>query len=227
MDFPLQQALSQSLTEKENWNAGWRKLYDVLARDFVYPAPDNLVIFGDNHDMNRFFRQVHNDTALFRLGMAFLLTTRGIPQILYGTELLMSNRKDNDHGTIRRDFPGGWPGDIANAFTGQNINPAVKKIQDEMKRLLNWRKNEPAVQSGSLIHFMPENGVYVFFRSIPEKTIMVILNKNKKTTHLNTGRFDEITGKYTYGVNIFDHKSYLLHPVIDVLPHTPLILELR
>ncbi len=227
MDFPLQQALSQSLTEKENWNSGWRKLYDVLARDFVYPSPENLVIFGDNHDMNRFFRQIHNDTAFFRLGMAFLLTTRGIPQIFYGTELLMSNKKDNDHGTIRSDFPGGWPGDTANAFTGENINPGIKRIQDEMKSLLNWRKNEPAVQSGRLIHFVPENGVYVYFRSTPEKTIMVLLNKNRETTHLNTGRFDEITGKYVYGVNIYDHKSYPLHPVLDVPPYTPLILELH
>ncbi len=126
MDFPLQNALSVSLTEAEGWASGLIRLYETLASDFLYPDPDNLVVFPDNHDMSRFFMQVGMDVDLFKLGIAFILTTRGIPQIFYGTEILMSHTEGNDHGHIRKDFPGGWEGDKINGFTGRWLdNPGT------------------------------------------------------------------------------------------------------
>ena len=227
MDFPLQEGLVRALTGQESWNSGWIDLYEVLARDFVYPAPGNLVIFGDNHDMNRFFRQIHRDTALFRLGMAFLLTTRGIPQIFYGTEILMSNVKDNDHGTIRSDFPGGWPGDTVNAFTGENLETGTKKIQDEMKMLLKWRKKEPVVQTGRLIHFVPKNGVYVYFRVLKGKAVMVLLNKNAHSVPVDPARFAEITKNYSSGRNIYNGQTVPVGKPFEIPALTPMILELK
>ncbi len=164
MDFPLQSALQKGLTEKENWNEGLIKLYEALAYDFLYPDPNNLVIFPDNHDMSRFYMQVGMDVDLFKLGITYILTTRGIPQIFYGTEILMTHKESNSHGHIRKDFPGGWEGDKVNAFTGKGLLKKEIEVQNFFKKLLNWRKGNPVIHTGKLTHFAPENGVYVFFR---------------------------------------------------------------
>ncbi len=227
MDFPLQHALIQSLTEKDAWNTGWIRLYNILALDFLYPDPQQLVVFPDNHDMSRFFMQVDTSLSLFRLGLAFILTTRGIPQIFYGTEILLTHPEGDGHGYIRKDFPGGWQGDSINAFTGKNLSPEAETTQNELRTLVNWRKNNPVIHYGQLIHFVPENGVYVYFRIYKNKTVMVVLNKNNKVVKLKTDRFAEMTGNFSAGRNIYDQKDYALKPVLLVPPKTPLILELH
>ncbi|MDZ7774874.1 MAG: alpha-amylase family glycosyl hydrolase [Bacteroidales bacterium] len=113
------------------------KVYEMLANDYLYPNPMDLVIFPDNHDMDRFYRQVNHDYDLWKMGMVYMATMRGIPQIQYGTELLFSNEKHHDHGQIREDFPGGWENDEANAFTGQNLDPQKAEAQEFLKTLLD------------------------------------------------------------------------------------------
>jgi glycosidase len=227
MDFPLQSALQKGLTEKETWDNGLIRLYEVLVNDFLYPDPDNLVVFPDNHDMSRFYMQVGMDVDLFKTGIVYILTTRGIPQIFYGTEILMSHTESNSHGDIRKDFPGGWEGDEKNAFTGKGLSKKEIRIQSFFRKLLNWRKENPVIHTGKLTHFVPENGVYVYFRYNDKKKVMIILNKNDKNHHLKLERFSEILGDCTKGKDILSEKVYNLSNEIVLPASTPLILELQ
>jgi len=227
MDFPLQSALQRGLTEKESWDNGLIRLYEVLANDFLYPDPDNLVIFPDNHDMSRFYMQVGMDVDLFKMGIVHILTTRGIPQIFYGTEILMTHKESNSHGHIRKDFPGGWEGDKVNAFTGKGLSEKEIEVQNFFKKLLNWRKGNPVIHTGKLTHFAPENGIYVFFRYKNNKKVMIVLNKNKENFHLKLDRFNEILDENSKGKDVLSERVYDLKNEIVLPALTPLILELQ
>lgn len=173
MDFPLQTALVNSLKGNQY---GLMGLYHALVNDFLYPHPMDLVVFADNHDMSRIYTQLDEDYDLYKMAMAYLLTTRGIPQVYYGTEILMKNPGTDDHGVIRSDFPGGWEGDEANAFTGNGLEEQAKEAQDYMRKLLNWRKDTEAIHTGELKHFAPREGVYVYFRYTDDQKVMVVMN---------------------------------------------------
>ena len=129
MDFPITMALRDALSENEGWGTGLVKIYESLANDFIYPIPENMVIFPDNHDMSRIFTEVGEDMHLLKNAIVFILTTRGIPQLYYGTEILMSNKGSDSHGIIRSDFPGGWEGDETNAFLGTGLSDDAQKVQ--------------------------------------------------------------------------------------------------
>jgi glycosidase len=205
MDFPLQNAVSQALNQPEN--QGLMQIYDALAMDFLYPDPLNLVIFPDNHDMSRFFMQVNRDFDLFKMGIAFFLTTRGIPQIFYGTEVLLTHPGD-DHGDIRADFPGGWPGDKVNGFTGQGLTAQQKEAQNYIKTLLHWRKNKEVIHWGRTTHFIPFNGLYIYFRHNNDDMVMVVLNKNSDETLLDTTRLTEMLAGKTKAREIVSNATY-------------------
>lgn len=226
MDFPLQNALKESLVNDESWDKGWITLYDALSNDFLYPDPFNLVIFPDNHDMRRFYMQVGMDDDLYKLGITYILTTRGIPQIFYGSEILMTHTEGDHHGWIRKDFPGGWEGDPVNAFTGEGLANNEKEMQDFFKKILNWRKDADVIHTGEMIHYVPEDGVYVYGRYNDEHTVMVLLNKTGKKISLETERFSELTGQYTTGTDIISGKTFDLTNEITVPGLTGLILEL-
>ena len=161
MDFPVQMALSKALNNEETWKTGWIEVYEMLAHDFLYPDPSSLVVFPDNHDMSRIFSQVEEDLDLYKQALIFFLTIRGIPQLYYGTEVLMKNPGTTDHGIIRSDFPGGWSGDAVNAFTGKGLSETQKSTQAWLKKLLQWRKTATAIHDGQLKHFIPKDGVYL------------------------------------------------------------------
>lgn len=226
MDFPLQIALRESLMEEETWEKGLNKLYEALANDFLYPDPFNLVIFPDNHDMSRFFVQVNENIELYKLGITFLLTTRGIPQIYYGSEVLMTHTQKDGHGNIRKEFPGGWKDHKANAFTGKGLTKEQAEMQIYFRKLLNWRKISPQIHTGNLIHFAPVDGVYVYFRYLNEKMTMVILNKNKKPYILNTKRFQEILKNRNYGSEIITGKKFDLSNEILIPALSPIIIDI-
>lgn len=226
MDFPLQNAVSLALSNDETWGTGWIQLYEALANDFLYPDAGNLVIFPDNHDMSRFFVQVGEDVDLLKLGVAFFLTTRGIPQIYYGTEVLMRH-DGSEHGNIRADFPGGWDGDKINAFTGEGLTDQQKEMQTFVSTIQNWRKNKPVIHSGKLMHFAPENGIYVYFRYNENENIMVILNKNDMEKTLSTNRFSEMTNGYKSGMEIISGKNITDISEIIIEPKSAMIIELQ
>lgn len=226
MDFPLQNAAGSALRNPESWDGGLVQLYEALANDFQYPDAGNLVVFPDNHDMSRFLVQVGNDVDLLKMGVAYFLTIRGIPQIYYGTEVLMTHPGDH-HGDIRTEFPGGWGDHSVNALTGTGLTSAQKEMQTYVSTLQNWRKNKPVIHSGKLMHFVPENGVYTFFRYNNDETIMVILNKNKSQTLLTTSRFSEIMNGFTTGNEIITSTVIKNLSVIEVPAKSAMIIELK
>lgn len=195
MDFPLQTAVVEALNSDESWNSGFITVYETLATDFLYGDPNNLVIFPDNHDMSRIFTQLNNDKAKWNMAMTLFLTTRGIPQIFYGTEILMGNEGTEDHGIIRSDFPGGWPSDSEeNAFSGKGLSGDELWAQERIKTLLALRQTHPQLFKGELKHYAPVDGVYTYFR-VAEDTaqkLMVILNK--KPVDLPLAKYAEVLG---------------------------------
>ncbi len=228
MDFPLQDALVKSLTEKENWNSGWIKVYEALANDFLYADPNQLVVFPDNHDMDRFFTQVDNDFDLFKMGMVYFATIRGIPQFYYGTEVLMQNDSfPGDHGIIRTDFPGGWAGDPVNAFTGKGLSDQQKEAQAFTKKLLNWRKNKTVIHQGRLIQFAPKKGIYAYFRFDDKETVMVLFNKNDQPIEVDLERFAELLSGHHKATEVLTNRQFILSTSILVPPRTALVLEIE
>ena len=226
MDFPLQDALVKGLTEDDAiYTNGLIRLYETLANDFLYADPDRLMVFPDNHDMNRFFTQVHEDLDLFKMGIAFMLTTRGIPQIFYGTEILMTSPSEKMDGLIRSDFPGGWPGDTVNAFTGMGLSAEQTESQQFIKKLINWRKTKSCLQNGKLIHYNPEKGTYVYFRINDVEKVMVMINKNDHEITLDGARFYEMTQPSQFGRDVISNMKYSLD-FIDLPARSALILEL-
>ena len=210
MDFPMQNALVQALKEPEKQYSvgGLNRLYESLANDFAYADPKNLLVFGDNHDMDRLYTQLNKDADLTRMALAYLLTVRGIPQIYYGTEVLMDNTGFlNNHGVIRSDFPGGWNDDRVNAVTGSGLSSEQVKMQQYLRQLLNWRKYTPVIADGETLHFAPFNGFYVYFRYNKEKTIMVIMNKNAQPENMDNKRFAEILKGKTTAKNVLNNQQ--------------------
>lgn len=230
MDFPLQSALVDALKEPEgsDFGKGMTKLYEALANDFVYADPNNILVFGDNHDMDRLFMQLDRDVDLTKMALTYLLTIRGIPQLFYGTEILMDNtgHHKND-GLIRSDFPGGWKEDSINAFTGKGLSVDQLNVQTYLKKLLNWRKNNAVIATGSVLHFAPLDGVYVYFRYNKEKTIMVVMNKNTKQVDIDTKRFSEIIKKKTRALNVMTEKVISLQNSITVSPKTTAVFTIE
>ena len=209
MDFPIQEAFKQALIEKENWNTGWIKVYEMLGNDHLYADPFNLVIFPDNHDMDRFYTQVNNDADLLKMGLVYFATMRGIPQFYYGTEIGMKNDLPG-HGQIRSDFPGGWTGDAVDGFSGRGLSSIEKDIKEFTRKLLNWRKSKPVIHLGNLIQFAPENGVYTFFRYNDEETIMVLFNKNDEMVEHKLSKYEEMLGDFTHAANIMGETTVRL-----------------
>ena len=228
MDFPMQHNLKMALTEPESWDQGLVKLYEGLANDFVYANPNHLMTFGDNHDMDRIFTQFGKDVSLTKMALAYLLTIRGIPQIYYGTEVLLDNTgHPGDHGVIRTDFPGGWLGDAVDGFSGKGLSKDQTEVQAFLKKLLNWRKSNLAIQQGKTLHFGPLAGVYVYFRYTTDQKIMVILNKNEQATKLETGRFAEILAGHKNGVDVLTGAQMSIAGHLTLAPKSVLILEVQ
>jgi glycosidase len=218
MDFPLQTALVKALDSAESWNSGFISVYETLATDFLYAEPNNLVVFADNHDMSRVFTQLGHDVRKWNMAMTFFLTTRGIPQVFYGTEILMQNEGTTDHGVIRTDFPGGWKEDTdKNAFNGKGLSEEERWAQQRTKSLLSLRREYPALFEGELKHFAPKDGVYTYFRvneNDKSRALMVILNKEE--TDVTLSQYRELLGRYSKITRLDDGKVMRTSDVLSL-----------
>ncbi|RZP08076.1 MAG: alpha-amlyase [Flavobacteriales bacterium] len=228
MDFPLQISFTEALLDDFSWGNGFIKPYKTLASDFLYPNPNNLLIFPDNHDMTRFFTQVNNDIDLFKMGIVYYSTMRGIPQFYYGTEILMnSDENPGDHGLIRTEFPGGWPDHSKNAFTGDGLSYKERQTQLFFKEILNWRKDNKVIHNGKLIQFAPKGGIYSFFRILNNKMVWVIFNRNNSPETLETSRFDELIENYEIAFDVINKKKVSISEKIIINAKSALILEIE
>jgi neopullulanase len=225
-DFPLCFTVPQALNEPAGWDTGLRRLYNVLSQDFLYPDANRNMVFLDNHDLTRYFRLVQKDLRKFKMGLAFLLTTRGIPQLYYGTELLMDG-DGGHHPNVRLDFPGGWAGDAKNAFVKEGRTAEQNEAFDYMKALLQWRRGEEVIHQGKLTHYIPEDNIYVYFRYSDDKTIMVVMNANDSEKRLGLAPFRERLAGFTRGKDVILEKDFALLDNLSIPAWETLILILE
>ena len=195
MDFPLQALMNQAFDEETGeWGGGLYKLYDYQTQDLVYANPMNLLTFLDNHDTSRFAQtdEMAKNLKRYKQAMVFLLTTRGIPQIYYGTEILMTGDKGRGDGDLRKDFPGGWQGDTRNCFVENGRMALENEAFEFTRQLLNWRKGNQVIGKGSLKHYSIQNGVYVYQREFNGKSVVVIMNGTDDSKELDLTPYQEI-----------------------------------
>ena len=229
MDFTLQGAIGDGMFNEDNasWFNGMIKAYNNFNNDFLYPNPNNLLVFVENHDTNRFNEVYKNDFKKYQMAMALIGTIRGIPQLYYGSEIGMAGDKAKGDGDIRRDFPGGWMGDTNNAFSNTGRTQEQNKYHDFTAKLFNWRKNKTVIHSGKTTHYIPENNVYVYFRYNDNESVMVIINNSNEKQTLKTKRFSENIKNYTAGKDVITDSSFDLKNDITIDGKTALILELK
>ena len=215
MDFDLTFTTKREILKESNTSegseAGLFKIYECITQDFLIPDPNNVLVFLDNHDIARFMDE-GDPIWKFKQGMAFLLTTRGIPQMYYGTEIAMAGTK-----ALRADFPGGWKEDKASAFTPEGRTDMQNECWNFASKLLNWRKTSKPVTEGKLIHYTPDNQTkcYVYARTDGKNTVLVILNGSDTVRPVDMKRFSEVIGKNTRGKDVItDTIVELTSPVI-------------
>jgi len=189
-----------------DWNGGVEHLYELLAQDFLYQDVNRNVVFLDNHDMSRALSMVKEDITKYKSAMAMLMTLRGVAQMYYGDEILMKNYSDPD-GLVRADFPGGWDGDKVNKFTAAGRTNNENDAFNYVKKLANYRKNTSALQTGKMMQYIPQKGIYVYFRYDDKKTVMVVYNGNDEEKSITTDRYSErIKGAKTAKNVVTDEK---------------------
>lgn len=226
MDFSLTFIMQTAFDSKSD-KGYFTGIFEDVAQDFIYPDPYNILTFLDNHDLSRFNWKDETDLKRYKQGLTFLLTMRGIPQIYYGTEVLMTGTKEEGDGRLRKDFPGGWPNDSTNQFSRSGRTDLQNEAWDFMKKLLQWRKNSPAVTKGKLIHYSPRNGVYVYGRIKDNHKVMVILNESLNDQIIEMIRFSDIIAGSTSGIEVITSKTINIEKTITIPAKGQFILELN
>ncbi len=225
-DFMLNFALIDALTKDFGWTEGVSRLYYVLAQDYLYPNAASNAIFLDNHDISRIFSMLNEDVDLLKMALGFLLTTRGIPIMYYGTEILMKNYANPD-GKVREDFPGGWSNDKLNKFTSEGRSKQENEIFTYISNLANYRKNSLAITKGKLVQFIPEKGVYVYARVFENKKVLVIMNPSKENKKIDSSRYAEIYGSVKTSKEITTQSNFNLAGEWNLEPKKIYILEIE
>lgn len=226
LDFVVQTAMLDALRQNYGWDDGVNRLYAALAQDAVYEDPTRLVTFLENHDTDRFFSVIGEDFDKYKIGAAWLLTTRGIPHWYYGTEILMKNFKNPSDAEVRRDFPGGFPGDRENKFKAAERHGREAEAFDYVKKLANYRKATPALHNGKLMQYLPQNGTYVYFRYDAANTVMVVTNTNAGETSLDMARFTERTNGFTRARNVMTGETLADLKTVKLPGKSVVVLEL-
>jgi glycosidase len=201
-DFQTLWGITDALTKDFGWTDGVNWLYTILSQDFVYKDPMRNVLFLDNHDMSRFFSVVGEDIEKYKTAINWLLTCRGIPQLYYGAELAMTGTTSPNDGYVRMDFPGGWKNDAQNKFSKEGRNAKENEIWNHIATLANYRKKSSAITTGKMMQFVPEEGVYVYFRYDDKQTVMVVMNTTKENKSIPLKRFEERTKGFSKIKNI-------------------------
>ena len=228
MDFPMQKAIIDGINEIESWDKGLVKLYEGLANDFHYATPKDIMAFLDNHDKSRIYTEVKEDATKAKMALSYLFVLPRIPQMYYGTEILMDDTANpGDHGLIRTDFPGGWKGDKVNAFTGQGLTAQQKEMQSFITKLLNYRKDSKAIHEGKTIHFAPFMGTYFLFRSLEDETIVHIINKNDEPITIDLKRYTEVGLDGKKLKNIISGEEMIWNDAIELKEKGSIILTTK
>lgn len=226
IDFQLYFAISDALTKPFGWTDGVARIYYTLAKDIMYRNPMRNVTFLDNHDLSRFYSVVGEDLKKYKMGIAFLLTMRGIPSVYYGTEILMTGFSNPD-GLVRSDFTGGWANDSLNKFQASGRNEKENEAHDFLARLAQWRKNSKAITEGKLMQFVPEKSMYVYFRYTDSEKVMVVMNAANDKQSMKLERFSEMIQPNQKGIEITTGKDVLLQESLDLEPWSVKVIEIK
>ena len=227
-DFPTHFALGKAFSEDNGWTTGISRIYYVLSQDYLYDDPYKTVIFADNHDLTRFYTNVGEDPDEWKMALGYLLTTRGIPMIYYGTEILMTGWEHEGHGFIREDFPGGWPGDQRDAFTGGGRTEEENEAFHFLQKILIWRGNSGVVHHGRLTHYIPDDGLYVFFRHDGMESVMVIMNNHSEKEHaLDWTRYQELVKEGDGGTEILSGSKVIVGEPYGIGPKKIRIIHFK
>ena len=202
MDFSFYEKVDSAKQEEtDGWWRGYNRVYNSLCLDYLYPNPSSVMAFIENHDTDRFLGN-GQDVAALKQALALLLTINRIPQLYYGTEILMNGTKEITDGNVRKDFPGGFPGDTQDAFTAQGRTPAQNDMFNWLSRLLSWRKGNDAIIKGKMTQFIPYNGIYVIARTFKSKHAVTIINGTTSERQMKLDRYAEIFGEATGALDV-------------------------
>ena len=228
MDFRLM-SLSHSafIEETGGWNGGLHKIYEHLAYDYIYPDINHVLRFLDNHDTDRFLPELPTNLYAYKQAIVFLLTIPGIPQLYYGTELLMHGNKNKGDGNIRLDVPGGWPGDKVNNFTPEGRTVLQNEAFDFLQKLLKWRKGNDVIAEGKMKHYVLQKGVYLYERYLGDKKVVVIMNGTSNNVEIELDRYAETLKNKSQGFDVISNKNVPLSNTLNLTPKQTLVLELN
>ena len=226
MDFSFFDKINTAKTEQtETWFKGLDRVYSNFVYDYLYPDPSNVLAFIENHDTDRFLGE-GQDLPMLKQAATILLTTRRIPQLYYGTEIMMNGVKSQSDGYVRKDFPGGWNDDTVSALTAEGRTPLQNESYDFFKTLLNWRKGNEVIAKGDMVQFMPQNGVYAYARQYDGKTVFVMLNGTDAETTVPLSFYKEVLNGHTSGTDVLTGKTVVLQDKLTMAPRESLVIEL-
>lgn len=226
MDFSFYDKINLAKSEEtDDWWKGLNRIYNSLCYDYLYENPSSVMAFIENHDTDRFLGE-GRDTLALKQGLGLLLTINRIPQLYYGTEVLMNGTKTVTDGDVRRDFPGGFAGDKHNAFTAEGRTAEENAMFDWLSRLLHWRQGNEVVSKGKQIQFIPYKGVYVVARQYQGKTVLTILNGKRAAVEMDLSRYAEVIGNQTEARDVVTDKTVKLGDVLRLKPRETMIIEM-
>ena len=225
MDFSFYDKINQAKREDtDGFTTGMNRIYNNFVYDYLYPNPSSVMAFVENHDTDRFLGNGKDTTAL-KQALAILLTVNRIPQLYYGTEVLMNGTKEKTDGYVRKDFPGGFAGDGYNAFTAEGRTRAENSMFNWLSRLLHWRQGNDVIIKGKQTQFIPFGGVYVIARQYDGKTAMTVVNGTRKPAQLAVKRYAEVIGAKTTAKDVLTGKTVQLTSDVELAPRGVMILE--
>ncbi len=226
MDFHLWQVVNKAFAEEtDGYMMGLNKLYNHFVYDFLYTDPASVMAFIENHDTDRFLRNGCDMTAL-KQAMTLLLTTRRIPQMYYGTEVLMNGTKERFDGLVRKDFMGGWEGDERNLFDPAQRNEQEREMFNFISNILHWRKGNDVIAKGDMTHFIPQHGVYAYARSYEGKSVLVLLNGTENAIELSMAAYAEVLNGATSGHDVISGQEVTWGETIALPARANMIIEL-
>ena len=226
MDFAFFERINQAKEEEtDGWWNGLNRIYNSLVYDYLYPNPSSVMAFIENHDTDRFLGN-GNDTLALKQALALLLTMNRIPQLYYGTEVLMKGTKEKTDGNVRKDFPGGFSGDKQNAFTAEGRTKEQNAMFVWLSRLLHWRKGNDVITQGRQTHFIPFNGIYVLARTLDKRRVLTIMNGTSKSATMLVARYAEVIGDAHEARDVLTGSTINLQNDIKLAPRATLVLEL-
>ena len=225
MDFAFFDRVNQAKNEETDaWWNGFNRIYNSLCYDYLYKDPSHVMAFIENHDTDRFLGETQ-DTLALKQALALLLTVKRIPQLYYGTEVLMNGTKQVTDGNVRKDFPGGFPGDTRSAFTTEGRTKAENDMFRWTARLLHWRQGNEVITKGKQTQFIPQNGVYVVARSYNGKNVMTVINGTSKAATMKAERYAEIIGDAQEATNILTGHKINISKDVKLAPRGVMVLE--